>query len=175
MQPSCCCHAAMRATGPKWGGGRKRGGHPHRFPSCQCFACWPVGSGGRGRKQLSLRRGWSKCHHRHLAPHTTPPSLPPPANNTPRGVQSLRVGAKRISPPTPSAGHQGGGWGVTPPRPFTFRCFRGHVPVGSAVPPPSSSPPLRLLSSYRLCLQLLSIAPSHPPIPSTPHPLPALL
>lgn len=160
-------------------GGWKGGGHPHRFPSRQCFARWPLGSGGRGRKQLSLRRGWSKCHRGHLAPHTTP-SPPPTSKQHPpgggaAGVQSLQGGAKRMSPPH----HQrdikerrgGGGW-VTPPPPFTFRCFPAVCPhrLSCPSPPLSSSPP----PGIALRLPALLTASAYSP-PSTPCPLPAPL
>lgn len=157
----------------------ERGGHPHRFPSRQCFARWPLGSGGRGRKQLSLRRGWSKCHRGHLAPHTTP-SPPQPANNTPLGggLRAFRAskGVPRgCHPPTISGtsrkGEGGGGW-VTPPPPFTFRCFPAVCPhrLSCPSPPLSSSPP----PGIALRLPALLTASAYSP-PSTPCPLPAPL
>lgn len=147
-------------------GGWKGGGHPHRFPSRQCFARWPLGSGGRGRKQLSLRRGWSKCHRGHLAPHTTP-SPPPTSKQHPpgggaAGVQSLQGGAKRMSPPH----HQrdikerrgGGGVGDTTATIY-LSVLPGRVSPSAqlSVPPPLLFAPPRdrapvTGSAYSFCL-----------------------
>lgn len=148
-----CSHEGHR---PQMGGGKEKGGSPPQV-SVLPMLCLLAGGFGWQRQEAAVPAARME-QMSPPPPGTThhPPSLPPPANNTPRGVQSLRVGAKRISPPTPSAGHQGGGWGVTPPRPFTFRCFRGHVPVGSAVPPPPLHPPCDCSpvtgSAYSCCL-----------------------
>lgn len=171
-QPSCCCHAAMRAT--NWGeGGGKGGVTPIGFRPANALLAgrWvrvaeagsscPCGADGANVTAAT----WH---------HTPPPAPPQPANNTPRGggaagVQSLQGGAKRMSPPH----HQrdikerrgGGGVGDTTATIY-LSVLPGRVSPSAqlSVPPPLLfAPPPGSRSGYRLCLQLLLIAPPAPP------------
>lgn len=163
-QPSCCCHAAMRAT--NWGeGGGKGGVTPIGFRPANALLAgrWvrvaeagsscPCGADGANVTAAT----WH---------HTPPPAPPQPANNTPRGggLRAFRAskGVPRgCHPPTISGTSrkgEGGGW-VTPPPPFTSRCFPAVCPhrLSCPSPPLSSSPPPRdrapvTGSAYSFCL-----------------------
>lgn len=154
--PSCCCRRGWGAEPPP---GFRSG----------------AGSDGRARKQLSPRRGRSKCHPGHLAPRAglvpvlSPAVGPPFPSGTSRGGRGQHPqsggGAKRTGEHQhrwgPRMGDRDGGvtgvaGGDTAPT-----LYLG----ASTAPPAAQMSPRASRSGYRLRLQLPFIAPVPVPCP----------